>query len=109
MSISSAVVTIPTICGSVGAPPPCALALAGCSASNNANDATDHKDLPQLMFDILIPFDFLFSTCFLFETVSDISLGLTLTEISVLHSHCTQWANIGSPALLRRPSCETSV
>src|SRR5262245_32065112 len=45
MSIWSAASTIPTICGSVGAPPACALALAGCSPTANMIAAAADKAL----------------------------------------------------------------
>jgi len=45
LSIWSAASAIPTICGSVGAPPACAFALAGCNPTTNmiAADQADSQ------------------------------------------------------------------
>src|SRR5262245_42380196 len=62
MSIWSAATTIPTISGSLGAPPACAFALAGGSATANMIPAAAHKGLRRLcilVFDQLISFDIL--------------------------------------------------
>src|SRR5262245_42938803 len=66
MSIWSAATTIPTISGSLGAPPACALALAGRSASPNMIGATAHKALCRFcipVFDLLISFNILPPRC----------------------------------------------
>src|SRR5215469_1133187 len=58
MSIWSAAVTMPTICGSVGAPPLCAFVPVGSSATANAiATAADKTLLCLIVFDIsMFPF-----------------------------------------------------
>src|SRR5215470_3278450 len=56
----SAARTIPTIWASLGAPPPCACALSGCSATANMIAAIAKKALERLcllVFELLAPID----------------------------------------------------
>src|SRR6516162_7007332 len=81
MSIWLAVSTAPTICGLVGAPPPFAFALAGCSATANMIVAAAHKALRRLcipVFDILIPFDVLISFDILISPYVSLKIGSDL-------------------------------
>src|SRR4029077_5714791 len=66
MSIWSAASTIPTICGSVGAPPACALALAGCSPTANMIAAAADKALMDGIGWLFIVFFFCLLVGFLF-------------------------------------------